>query len=292
MLLLGAQLAHADVPSLFSGAQGTLSGSAGSGAIYSAGTAFELDFGSEEDESNRSGDLHLSYINQLEPSNPADLSSPSKHDENWVGGLSAHVWKRFSLGADLDHLSDTTELLLTDGVKFTLGCDPLRFSYRLARNIINTDFVTAAGANRIGAFIYQHTLSLEAELPLGKLDTGSMEADYSFFDPDAPAFADLLTTPALKTIANFQDTLQSLEEWSFQLGWKHQFGKKLDASLEGRLAHLIIAGVASYETTATVGYQLTQVLHLQAGWHYSDQTGILVQNVVEMELRYAWSRGQ
>ena len=292
LLALFSAPAWALGPPLVAGIDATTSTSAAAGNVYSAGTSLTLNFGSEEDPSNRAGDIHLSYTDQMSPLDPSDSDSNLKHVGSYAGGLTSSIFKNTSIGVDLDHSADSSQSLTTDGMKVSLGYDPLRLSYRHAKDVIGSDFILPRPKGKVsptyqGIFIYQSTFGMELSLDLGEINSITFNNEYSLFSPDVADFATVLTNPALASVADFSTTLQNFELWSTGATWKHNWSKIIDTSCMGRLAHLIIPGDSLYETTFEVGYKFKDSYHLKLGWDYINSP-LNISSTATLELRISW----
>ena len=293
LLLFALQLtspAYADVPGLINHLDVLGNGTAAAGSVYSAGGTTILGLGNLDNPSNRTGELHLSYTSQVSPSNPYDPNSSLKQTANWTYGAQADLWEKVFLGVDFDSLSDNVELLYTNGIKVTLGIDPLKLSYRHARNQIQYGFkLPFTGPLEFqGAFIFQDTLDAELTFLLGEKDSLSFTGSYSVFSPNVSLFADLLNS-YLSALSNFQDTIQSFEQWSMGFHFSHEFNDTWDAGFDAKLAHLIIPANPSVETSLTLGYRFSKQFHVQVGWDYTGDPLYHLSSGA-LELKYSWDR--
>ena len=279
-------------PPVLAGVDGTTSTAAAAGNVYSACASLTLNFGSEEDQSNRAGDIHFNYTDQISPLDPANLDSTLKHVGSYSGGLTTSIYKSGSVGVDLDHSADSSQSLTTDGMKVTLGYDPVRLSYRHAKDVIGTNFILPVKKGKVsptyeGVFIYQSTLGLELNLDLGQINSITLSNEYSTFGPDVADFSSILKNPALASVGDFSTTLENFELWSTGATWKHTWSKIIDSSVGGRLAHLIIPGDSLYETTLEAGYKFKESYHLKLGWDYV-HSPLSISSTATLELRFSW----
>ena len=280
-------------PPLLEGIDATTSTSAAAGSVYSAGASLTLSFGSEDDQSNRAGDIHLSYNDQMSPLDPTNLNSTLKHVGSYAGGLSTTITKKTSIGLDLDHSADSSQSLTTDGMKVSLGYDPIKISYRHAKDVISTQFVLPRPKGRVsptydGVFIYQSTLGMELNLDLGEINSLTLSGEFSKFSPDVADFSTILTNPSLASVGDFSTTLENFELWSSGAAWKHNWSKKIDSGAAVRLAHLIIPGDSLYETIFDVGYKFRENYHVKLGWDYVNSP-LNISSTATLELRMSWA---
>jgi hypothetical protein len=288
IVLSGATALASEVPHLIDGAELSSEDSAGPGSIYSWGFTGVVRLGSEDDLSNRSGDLHFNYTNQIAPENVTGPVDPLKHSTNWSGGTAINLWTGAFVGLDLESTSDPIEQLYSDALKVSLGQDPVRFSYRYSRNEIEFPLVIS---NRPydGTFIYQHTAEVEVSLVNNDVDYFSVVGNYSFFFPNAQEFASLLSLPQLASLSNFQDTLDEFEQWSVGVNWTRHFGSKWDGTFAPRLAHLIIPGSPLEELVLNVGYKINNTFHVQIGADYTHDS-LEHQIVFPLVIKASWDR--
>ena len=290
LLLFCSSLAHASSP--LQAAQVSVLGSAGVGDLYGAGGSAELQWGkpSEQMGPHRSGNFHFNYLAQLSPSDPNDDTSPSKHEDNWSGGVLIDLSPEASIGVDLDHLSDSFESLYADGIKFGGSYGFLDLSYRFAKSLINSPFqLTPTSAQLQGAFVYQSSYEVGADFLIGYHDAILTSLVYSAFTPSISAFADLLNRPVFASLANFQDTLQNFELWSASIIYDHRFRHRWEASLNARFAHVIVGTNPLIELTPAVQYGVTKNVALQLSWDYAF-TPDTVESIYSLALRYSWQK--
>jgi hypothetical protein len=278
----------AEIPHLIDGYDVSGSTSAAGGSIYTFGTAGTLRFGSSEDPSNKTADTHFNYTSDIAPATPSDPNSPLKHSDNWGGGAKINVWTGTSIGVDLDGLNDSFEGLSTNGQKVTLGYDPFKVSYRFARSLITSQLLLGK-TSVTGALIYQNTFELDYDWIMNEQSTISFDGAYSIFNPPAPSIGTLLNAASLASFSNFQDTLQSFEEWRFGADWLMLWTDFIDTSVSAHLSHEIIPANPLIDTVVTVGYQLTPRFHAQVGWEYSHDPSQAL-NTASLEVRWSWDR--
>jgi hypothetical protein len=299
LLLLAPALAGANVFAPVSGIEASLKGGVGPGRIGEGGTTFTVRFGDDDDKSNRSGDLHLSYDDQLTPSDSTNVDSDIKHIHSWSGGFLVSPWKGGSVGVELDSTSDYSLNLYSDGVKATIGQEPFKLSYRFARSTLRTQINLGTPKNpvlREGAGIYQQTLELEDEIKLEKGSRLTLTGAASLFHPDVNQFADLLNGAQLPNgvqvfqgFSSFQDTLENFQRWAFGANWKYDLPDGWDSTVSATLSNIVISANPLVETQLALGYEFSEAVHVQGEWDYTHDPQTH-SSLYTLEFRYTWDR--
>jgi len=290
VLVLGSHSAvfAAEIPHLLTGYDLSGSTSAAGGSIYTFGAATTLHWGSSDDLSNRSADTHFNYTSDIAPANAFDPNSPLKHSDNWGGGVKIELWEGASIGVDLDGLEDSFENLSTNGQRISFGLEPFKFSYRFAQSAINAP-INQGKSTVMGALIYQNTFELDYDWKMSDQSTISFDGAYSIFNPPAPNFGNLINAAALVSFSNFQDTLQSFEEWKFGGTWLMLWTDLIDTSVSAHLSHEIIPANPLIDTDLVIGFQFNPRFHVQMGWEYSHDPSQTL-NTANLEVRWSWDR--
>ncbi len=292
---LTASIGLADFLPMIDGTELSATGSLGTERTSFYGFDGDIILGSLINRHSRSGDFHLNYTNDIEPTNPPDTGSPLKSVIYWAGGFSILPWKDGTIGLDYDSSSDSFEQLYSTGIKLTLGQGPISASYRYAETqLLSTDgvYVNPANQNKVkysGAFIFQQTAEIDGSFHTTKMQTifGSVAA--SWYNPDAADFANLLSQTALQSLANFQDALQDFELWSVTLGWRQKWTRALESKVSQSVANLVIATNPYTVSTVTVGYHWTPQYYTSLGYQYSYTPVEDTSNII-LELRFDWDR--
>ena len=291
-LLLGFQ-AHADGPTLLNGMNASANTSAGVGNIYDAGGSLQIHLGDTDDPSNRTGEVHGQFDDQIQPVNLTDPGGALKSVQSWTGGANITLKRKLTLGVDLDNVSDISEQLYIDGVKPILGLEPFKLSYRYSRTLLRAPFsVTGAGGKTTsfnGAFIYQQTPELEYALDIGESDAFTFSVNYSFFTPPADSFAQLLNAAGITNLGNLQSELQSFELWSLSAEWRHEWTDDWDSVVSAQISNLIIEQSSLVGTTIALGYRLNKFWRIQVGEEYSHDR-LNTSNTATLEFDYSWER--
>jgi hypothetical protein len=266
------------------GGEVSLDSGAGPGSVYSLGTGADLRFDT--------GDLHFDYTKQLSPEDPSAQNVVLKHTDNWTGGFQEAITDSFTLGLDYDTLSDTDELLYSDGMKFSVNYDWAHLSFRYARSQIDKNFLvldrtTDTERTIHGAFVYQATIETSVDLNLSDRDTLSPTVSYSFFNPDVDNFAALLSKRFSTTLSNFNDTLQSFETWSVGATYNHEFDSLWSASAVVTVSHLIVELNPAIELYPSVTRKWSSVFSTQLGVDYNYIPGTPVVTL-NLGLKYSF----
>jgi hypothetical protein len=293
LLVVAPAVASANLLAPVSGVEGTLKGGAGPGRLGSGGSTFTVRFGDEDDKSSRTGDAHLSYEDQISPSDSSNVDSDLKHVHNWAGGFLASPWKGGSAGVDLDSISDYSLNLYTDGVKAIIGQEPFKLSYRYARSALRSQLnvnTLSRPVFREGAGIYQQTLELEDEIKISKETRLTLTGSASLFHPDVNQFADLLNNfQAFQQFVSFQDTLQNFQRWALEATWRNDWPNGWDTTVTGGLSNIVISANPLVEAQFALGYELSEAFHVQAEWDYSHDPQEH-SSLYTLELRFNWDR--
>ena len=297
ILLLDGSSAEAKFIPALSSLDWTNNGSVAAGRSYNMGTTVDLSLGSKDDPVNNTASLHGNYSRQMSPLDPPNPESRLKDVNNFSGGVSVFPLEKTLLGVDLDSASDHFEGVFTNGVKISVGYEPLKLSYRYAGSTIEstlpgtTTIVNGhlvVGVSHEGAFIYQHTLELEGNFELTQNDLLTATLAGSTFSPGVNLFANALAG-RLAALSTFADTLQSFEQYGYGLEWRHYFNDAWDSKLSSRISHEVITADTQLQTSTGIGYRLSSVLHVQAGWDYSHDS-TTVANTATLELKITWDR--
>jgi hypothetical protein len=292
-LLFLPSVAGANVFAPVNGIEGTLKGGVGPGRLGDYGGTFTTFFGSEDDRSNRTGDIHMGYDSQALPSDANNIDSDLKQVHIWTGGFLVSPWRGGLMGVDLDSTSDNSLSLYTDGVKATVGQDSWRLSYRYGRSVLRTQINVGTVKDpsfREGAGIYQQTLELEHQFKLEKHSRLTLTGSASLFHPDVNEFSNLLNdNRQFAGFASFQDTLSNFQRWALEGTWKNDWPEGWDSTVSASLANIVISANPLVETQLAVGYEFSEVLHVQGEWAYTHDPQ-LHSSLYTVEFRFTWDR--